>query len=133
MPSYSPSLIRKNKDGSIVVGGWANVAARKNGTTVIDSHGDYTTPEELQSAAYEHVYQWGISNIQHQMGTDCGVLVESIAFTAKKAKAMGLPEGSVPLGWWVAYRYSDPTVVQAILDGTLRSFSIEGVAEMDPD
>ena len=56
-------------------------------------------------------------------------LVESVVFTEEKTKAMGIPEGTVPVGWWIGFKVKDDNVWEKVKDGIYSMFSIEGEAE----
>ena len=43
--------------------------------------------------------------------------------------ALGIPDGTIPEGWWVGFRVSDPDVWEKVKDGTYKMFSIEGTGE----
>ncbi len=64
----------------------------------------------------------------HERG-DCAVLVESVVFTEEKMKAMGIPEGTLPVGWWIGFFVTDDDVWEKVKNGTYPMFSIEGEAE----
>lgn len=67
----------------------------------------------------------------HERG-GIGVLIESIMFTKEKVRAMGIPEGTVPEGWWVGFHVTDPEVWEKVKNGTYSMFSIEGEAQRIP-
>ena len=48
---------------------------------------------------------------------------------AKKMKAMGIPEGTLPVGWWIGFFVTDDDVWEKVKNGTYPMFSIEGEAE----
>jgi len=110
--------------------GWASVAVRKDGETVVDSQQDIITPAELEQAAYEFVLKFREATEMHQ-GPTIGSLVESMVVTPEKLSALGLPQDALPLGWWVGFRL-EPETFAKVKDGTLRMFSIEGTAERIP-
>lgn len=56
-------------------------------------------------------------------------LVESVVFTEEKQRAMGIPEGTLPVGWWIGFKVLDADVWEKVKDGTYSMFSIEGEAE----
>lgn len=64
----------------------------------------------------------------HERG-GVAVLVESVVFTEEKMRAMGIPAGTVPVGWWIGFRVLDEEVWEKVKDGTYLMFSIEGEAE----
>ncbi len=111
-----------------LVFGWANVSVQEDGTTPMDWQGDMIETSVLESAAYNFVLEHGLANQEHEYGTECGWLVESMMFTKDKMAAMGLPEGTIPEGWFVGFYIPDPVVYQKVLDGEYNMFSIEGRA-----
>lgn len=111
-----------------LVFGWANVTLQEDGTTPFDWHGDIIATEVLEAAAYNYVLQHGLVNQNHDWGTECGWLVESMVFTKDKMNALGIPEGSIPEGWFVGFYIPDPVVYQKVKDGEYNMFSIEGYA-----
>ena len=44
-------------------------------------------------------------------------------------KEMGIPEGTLPVGWWIGFQVTDADVWEKVKDGTYSMFSIEGKAE----
>ena len=46
-----------------------------------------------------------------------------------KMAAMGIPEGTLPVGWWIGFQVTDADVWEKVKDGTYSMFSIEGEAE----
>lgn len=61
-----------------------------------------------------------------------GKLVESCVFTAEKQKAMGIPEGTLPIGWWIGFKIEDDAAWARVKNGTYKMFSIEGKANREP-
>ena len=57
------------------------------------------------------------------------VLIESVVFTEEKMQAMGIPAGTLPIGWWIGFKVLDEEVWEKVKDGTYPMFSIEGEAE----
>ncbi len=111
-----------------LVFGWANVTLQEDGTTPFDHEGDIIKTEELETAAYNYVLKHGIANQQHEHGTECGWLVESMVFTKEKMDALGIPEGSIPEGWFVGFYIPDRNVYAKVKSGEYNMFSIEGSA-----
>ena len=52
-----------------------------------------------------------------------------VVFTEEKQRAMGIPEGTLPIGWWIGFKVFDTDVWEKVKDGTYSMFSIEGEAE----
>lgn len=126
-------VITKMSEDQQIVFGWANVAIRKDGTVVEDLQDDIIEPEELEKAAYEYVLNFRDAGEKHDPGLrQKGKLVESVVFTEEKIAAMGLPEHSVPVGWWVGYKIADRAAWEKIKSGEYRSFSVEGRGERVP-
>ncbi len=63
----------------------------------------------------------------HERG-GCAVLIESMVFTKEKMSAIGITEGTLPEGWWIGFKVTDPDVWGKVKDGTYPMFSIEGEA-----
>lgn len=121
--------LEKSDDEQRLVFGWASVAERADGEQVVDWQEDIVEMDELESAAYDFVqfYREG-SEMHERGGFDIAVLVESMVFTADKMRLLGIPEGTLPYGWWVGFRVTDDDVWAKVKDGTYRMFSIEGQA-----
>lgn len=124
--------IQKSDDDKRLAFGWASAAANINGETVEDCYGDIIDIEELEQAAYAFVELYREGGEMHERG-GCAVLVESIVFTPEKIAAMGIPEGTVPTGWWIGFKVTDDDVWAKVKDGTYPMFSIEGQAVRVPE
>lgn len=114
-----------------MVFGWASVAALADGTTVEDYQRDILDIDELEQAVYEYVLYFRDGGEMHQR-RGVGVLVESVVFTPDKLRAMGIPEGTLPYGWWLGLKITDEDVWAKVKDGTYSMFSIEGEATRQP-
>lgn len=108
--------------------GWANVSIRSDGEVIEDWQKDIVEPEELENAAYNFVELYREGGEMHERG-GVAVLIESAVFTEEKMKAMGIPEGTLPVGWWIGFKVLDDDVWEKVKDGTYSMFSIEGEAE----
>lgn len=115
-------------EDSQLVFGWANVTLNEDGTIPADVQGDSMETEELEAAAYSYVLNKGLANQEHEYGTDCGYLIESIMFTKEKMAALNIPEGLIPEGWFVGFYIPDKTVYNKVKNGEYNMFSIEGRA-----
>ncbi|MCI8564288.1 MAG: hypothetical protein HFH69_12385 [Lachnospiraceae bacterium] len=120
--------IMKSDDDKMIAFGWANVSMRVDGELVEDWQGDIIEPEELENAAYEYVRLYGDGGEMHERG-GVAVLIESVVFTEEKMQVMGIPEGTLPIGWWIGFKVTDEDVWKKVKDGTYPMFSIEGEAE----
>ena len=123
--------VAKADDERHRVVGWASVAALADGTTVEDYQRDILEIEELEDAVYNYVLFFRDGGEMHQR-RGIGVLVESVVFTPDKLKAMGIPEGTLPSGWWLGLKITDDAVWEKVKDGTYSMFSIEGEATRTP-
>lgn len=120
--------IMKSDDEKMLAFGWANVSMRVDGELIEDWQGDIIEPEELENAAYEYVRLYGDGGEMHERG-GVAVLIESVVFTEEKVQAMGIPAGTLPVGWWIGFKVTDEDVWQKVKDGTYPMFSIEGEAK----
>ena len=120
--------IAKLNDDQHLVFGWANVSINADGEVPLDWQGDITSPKVLEKAAYQYVLKYRGSGEMHQ-GESVGIMVESCMFTKQKMESIGIPEGTVPEGWWVGFYIPDDEVCQKIRDGSYKMFSIQGKAK----
>lgn len=123
--------ITKYYDDEQLVFGWASVSRDANGVRPLDWQGDYIDAEDLERAVYKFNLEFRETNEMHQ-GNVKGYLVESVMFTKEKMEAMGIPEGTVPIGWWVGFKIDDKEAYQKVKTGIYRMFSIEGSATRVP-
>ena len=106
--------------------GWASIAYLPDGTLVDDKQGDVLDDvEEVEKSAYDFVVDCRDGGEMH-IRKGIGTLVESVVFTPEKIESMGIPAGTVPLGWWVGFRVTDDEVWKAVKDGKYRMFSVHG-------
>lgn len=125
--------IYKADEDQRLVFGWASVAITVDGTVLEDRQHDTIDPEDLEEAAYEYVLNFRDTGEEHLPGyRKKGRLVESCVFTPEKQRAMGLPEGALPVAWWIGFKIDDEDTWQRIKDGTYKMFSIEGRAQREP-
>lgn len=120
--------VYKARDEEQLVSGWANVALDKNGEAPLDWQDDVIAPETLEKAAINFMLDYRDSGEMHK-GKSKGTVVESIVFTKEKQQAIGIPEGTVPEGWFITVKVHDPEVFAKVKDGTYRMFSIQGTAK----
>ena len=123
--------IKKSDDEKMLAFGWASVSIDTDGEQVEDYEGDMIDPEELEQAAYQFVELYREGGELHERG-GVAILVESMVFTKDKTTALGIPEGTLPVGWWIGFRVTDPDVWEKVKDGTYPMFSIEGEATRVP-
>ena len=120
--------VMKSDDEKMLAFGWASVSMRVDGELIEDWQKDIVEPEELENAAYEFVLLYREGGEMHERG-GAAVLIESVVFTKEKMQAMGIPDGTLPIGWWIGFKVTDSDVWEKVKDGTYQMFSIEGEAE----
>ena len=121
--------IFKTDEDKRLVFGWASIAVTANGEVVTDLQKDIIEPEELEEAVYNYVLEFRDTGEEHIPNMrKKGKMVESVVFTKEKMRAMGIPEGIVPEGWWIGFKIEDEEAWRKVKDGTYRMFSIEGAA-----
>lgn len=118
--------IKKYYDDEQLVFGWASVAKDKDGNRPIEWQGDEIEMFEMEPAVYDFVLTQGITKEMHRVEKAKGQVVESVIFTKEKMAAMGIPEGTVPEGWWVGFKLADKDTFMKVKAGIYKMFSIEG-------
>lgn len=110
-----------------LVGGWAYVAKRRDGSQVIDWSGDVVRDAgNLEDAAYQFVEKSRNGDVDHSR-IPVATLVESMVFTPDKLAKIGVPEGVLPAaGWWTTFRVNDEPTWQRVKRGELKAFSVGG-------
>ena len=125
--------IKKTDEDKRLVFGWANIAIRANGEQIEDLQGDVVDPEDLEEGVYQYVLNFRDAGEEHIPGLRKKArMVESVVFTEEKLQAMGIPKGTVPLGWWIGFYVDDDETWAKIKDGTYTMFSIEGKGKRIP-
>lgn len=125
--------IFKTDEDKRLVFGWASIALTVDGEQLEDRQQDMIDPEDLEEAAYEYVLNFRDTGEEHIPSMrKKGKLVESCVLTAEKQKAMGIPEGTVPVGWWIGFKISDDDAWNRVKSGHYKMFSIEGKANRLP-
>ncbi len=125
--------ILKSEDDKRLVFGWASVALTVDGEALEDRQSDMIDPEDLEEAAYDYVLNFRDTGEEHIPSMrKRGKLVESCVLTREKQRAMGIPEGIVPVGWWIGFHIDDDDAWQRVKNGTYQMFSIEGKANREP-
>lgn len=111
--------------------GWAYVTHDEQGQVVVDKSGEFVDDQsEIEDAAYNfvlHSRQGGVEHKRDEEGVITkSTLIESVVFTPEKKQALGIPEGTMPDGWWVGWKIHDDEVWDQIRKGQLTSFSVHG-------
>lgn len=131
--SESSFRITKTDTDKRLVFGWALVSATADGQKIIDHQGDIVEQDELEQGAYEYVLNFRDAGEEHNASLRKKArMVESVVFTEEKLKAMNIPAGTVPYGWWIGFYVDDDKTWELIKNGTYKMFSIEGRAIREP-
>lgn len=106
--------------------GWASVAKGKDGKVIYDRQGDFLDDiENMEEVAYKFNLNSRDAGDMH-VRKGVGTLIESMVFTPEKCKALGIPEGTLPTGWWVGFKVHDDEVWKAVKQGDYKMFSVHG-------
>lgn len=118
--------IEKRDDDKRLVFGWASIAIHKDGTVEVDKQGDVLEDiDQMEKVAYDfvlHSRDGGEMHVRKGVST----MVESFVSTDEKWEAMGIPEGTLPVGWWVGFRVNDDKVWEDVKKKKYRMFSVHG-------
>lgn len=125
------SIYKTDEDKRLVFG-WASVVLTVDGEQLQDRQNDMIDPDDLEEAVYEYVLKFRDTGEEHVPSMrKKGKLVESCVLTKEKQEAMGIPEGIVPVGWWIGFKIEDDDAWARVKDGTYKMFSIEGKANRE--
>lgn len=112
-----------------LVFGWFYQSHDATGAQVVDHSGEFISdPTELESMAYRYVISSRRGGLDHAPEVTVGVLVESMVFTADKARQLGIPDGVLPTGWWGGFYIHDDDTWESVKRGERLAFSIHGSA-----
>lgn len=108
-------VIAKADDSQQLVFGYASVSKRDGDAgNLVDLQDDEIDGAVLEKAAYDYVYESGVARDMHQ-GEPIGRLVEAVAITDEKLKAMGLTRSGAPaMGFWVGYKIPDKATYERV-------------------
>lgn len=118
-------IVRKSEDKRLVFG-WANVVATPDDEIVKDRQQDMILNSwELEKAAYNYMIRSRQAGEEHlQVGV--GKAVESMVFTKDKMDQLGIPQGTLPVGWWIGFHVNDNDVWELVKSGDYSCFSVHG-------
>ena len=103
---------------------------REPGIIKGDFQGDMIDPETLEKAVYDYVEESRDGGEMHKR-LGVATLIESIVFTKEKMSALGIPDGTIPEGWWVGFRVSDPDVWEKVKAKCSPSRELERESRLD--
>lgn len=120
-------IIKLDEDRHRITG-FAMISCNRNGEPVYDLQGDHISPEELVKAAADFAGLVGESTVDDMHDrTDTGRVVESMVLTEDLKKALGIPDGTQPIGWLVTVEVP-PSQFALVKSGKRHMFSIEARA-----
>ena len=116
--------------------GWASII-EKDGQPVHDLQGDIIESEEIEKSAYDYVIKSRKGGDMHRREADdtpvhASDMIESFVVTPEKISKMGLPEGSLPTGWWGGFKVNDDDAWNLVKSGKRTAFSIHGRGQRTP-
>lgn len=120
--------VAKSHEAEQLVSGWANVSVNADGSLPLDWQDDVIPPCVLEKAAIDFMLNYRDSGVMHKGATQ-GTVVESITFTKEKQKAIGIPEGTVPEGWFITVKVHSTELFKQVAAGKYKMFSIQGRAQ----
>jgi hypothetical protein len=124
--------IEKKDTEKQLVFGWASIAKRADGTVVVDKQGDVLEDiDQMEKVAYDfvlHSRDGGEMHVRKGVST----LVESYVSTPEKNAAMGIPDGTLPTGWWVGFKVNDKDVWDKVKKKEYTMFSVHGSGHRTP-
>ena len=126
----SAKIVKVDDDKRLVFG-WASIIKDEYGKILLDRQDDFIDSEdELENAAYDYVLK---SRDGGEMHVRRGVskMVESVVFTEEKQRAMGIPVGSMPTGWWIGFKVNDNSVWNQVKKGEYAGFSVHGTGKRE--
>lgn len=122
--------VTKANDEKMQAFGWASVSITEDGRQIEDYQGDLIDPDDLETAVYEYVKLYRDGGEMHDPRNGIvATLIESMVFTPEKLQALGIPENTVPVGWWIGFQVFNEETWKKVKNGEYAMFSIEGTAE----
>lgn len=116
--------------------GWASVGyLPDNGgyREYVDWQGDVLKSiEDIEDAAYDFTLNSRDQGTEHIGKGGKGSLIESFVSTPEKWRAMGIPNGVLPIAWWTGFHISDPQSWDGVKKGKYRMFSVQGQGRRIP-
>ena len=126
MEPVAEGVLAKVDDDKRLVFGWANIIKDEEGQLLVDRQDDFIDSEdELEKAAYQYVLNSRDGGEMH-VRKGVSTMVESVVLTKEKQAALGIPEGTVPTGWWIGFRVNDDRVWDQVKKGDYVGFSVHG-------
>jgi Putative phage serine protease XkdF len=119
--------ISKAVDEKQQVFGWASVGYLPDGKLYTDWQGDELSQiEDIEKAAYDFTLHSRDSGLDHTGDGGIGTLIESFVSTPEKTRAMKIPDGILPIGWWTGFHVNNANAWDGVKKGRYKMFSIQG-------
>lgn len=129
MNKVAKGTIAKVDEDKRLVFGWANIIKDEQGQLLLDRQDDFIDSEdELEKAAYKYVLNSRDGGEMH-VRKGVSTMVESVVLTKEKQAALGIPEGTVPTGWWIGFKVTDDRVWDQVKKGDYVGFSVHGTGQ----
>lgn len=127
------AVITKIDEDKRLVFGWASIIKDAEGRVLLDRQNDFIDDEvELEQAAYLYALNSRDGGEMH-IRKGVSTMVESVVFTKEKQEALGIPAGTMPVGWWIGFRVNDDRVWDAVKKGDYAGFSVHGTGQRRPE
>ena len=120
-------IINADREAHIITA-WAMISKNTAGETVVDKQGHSIEPEELRKTFHNFISDSRRAGDRHIEEKDAEV-VSCLTFTKEIQKALGIPDGIVPVATLVEVRTRDEELFEKIASGQRRMMSIEGRAQ----
>ena len=129
MPKVANGTIVKIDQEKQLVFGWASVIKDTNDKILLDRQEDFIdSEEELEKAAYDYVLKSRDGGEMH-IRKGVSTMVESVVLSKEKQLALGIPAGTVPIGWWIGFKVNDDRVWNEVKKGGYSGFSVHGTGK----
>lgn len=124
------TIVKVDKEKRLVFG-WASVIKDTQGKVLLDRQDDFIDSEdELEKAAYEYVLKSRDGGEMH-IRKGVSTMVESVVLSKEKQAALGIPAGTIPVGWWVGFKVNDERVWGEVKKGGYVGFSVHGTGKRE--
>lgn len=131
MSKVATGTIVKVDEEKRLVFGWASVIKDTQDKVLLDRQDDFIDSEdELEKAAYEYVLKSRDGGEMH-IRKGVSTMVESVVLSKEKQAALGIPSGTIPVGWWVGFKVNDERVWGEVKKGGYVGFSVHGTGKRE--
>ena len=131
MSKVAAGTIVKIDEEKKLVFGWASVIKDAQDKVLLDRQDDFIDSEdELEKAAYEYVLKSRDGGEMH-IRKGVSTMVESVVLSKEKQAALGIPSGTIPIGWWVGFKVNDDRVWGEVKKGGYVGFSVHGTGKRE--